>query len=57
MMSQMQSIAGHGMQAGTAERGPISIVTLGLSLSFFFVVSYVICILGYLLAPGFPCPA
>jgi hypothetical protein len=29
-------------------------VTLGLSLSLFFVISYVICILGYLSLPGFP---
>jgi hypothetical protein len=29
-------------------------VTLGLSLSMFFVISYLICIAGYLLLPGFP---
>ncbi len=32
----------------------ISIMTLGLALSTFFVVSYTICILGYLLMPGLP---
>ena len=32
----------------------IPIVTFGLALSGFFVVSYVICILGYLLVPGLP---
>jgi len=29
-------------------------MTLGLSLSVFFLISYVICIAGYLLLPGFP---
>lgn len=41
----------------TTERrafGPIPIVTLGLSLSAFLALSYVICILGYLLFPGLP---
>jgi len=32
----------------------IPIITLGQALSTFFVVSYTICILGYLLFPGFP---
>ena len=41
-----------GVQSG--QPGAISIVTLGLSLSLFFVISFVICIAGYLLAPGFP---
>ena len=27
---------------------------LGLGLSLFFVISYLICIVGYLLLPGFP---
>jgi hypothetical protein len=55
-MSQMQSMAGAGtgVQSGTGQPGAISIVTLGLSLSLFFVISYVICIVGYLLLPGFP---
>ena len=37
---------------GTARRIPI--VVLGLSLSGFFVISYVICVLGYLLFPNLP---
>jgi hypothetical protein len=32
----------------------LNVVRLGLSLSTFFVISYVICIVGYLLLPGFP---
>jgi hypothetical protein len=32
----------------------IPIITLGRALSAFFIVSYTICILGYLLFPGFP---
>ena len=32
----------------------IPIVTFGLALSGFFAVSYIICILGYLLVPGLP---
>ena len=32
----------------------IPIVTFGLALSGFFAVSYIICILGYLLLPGLP---
>ena len=55
-MSQMQSIAGAGpgSKSDVGHAGPIPIVALGLSLSLFFVISYVICIAGYLLVPGFP---
>ena len=55
-MSQMQSMAGSrpGAQSGVGQAGVMPIVTLGLSLSLFFVISYVICIAGYLLLPGFP---
>jgi hypothetical protein len=55
-MSQMQSVAGTrpGAQSGVGRVGAIPIVTLGLSLSLFFVISYLICIAGYLLLPGFP---
>jgi hypothetical protein len=55
-MSQMQSMAGSppGVRSGAGQAGAIPIVTLGLSLSLFFVISYVICIAGYLLLPGFP---
>ena len=53
-MTQMQSMAGTRPRAQSGETAPIPIVTLGLSLSLFFVISYVICIAGYLLAPGLP---
>jgi 2TM family of unknown function (DUF5676) len=33
---------------------PLSITVLGLSLSLFFAISFVICILGYLIFPGLP---
>ena len=52
-MSQTQSMAG-SRPADISQVGAIPIVTLGLSLSLLFVVSYVICIAGYLLLPGFP---
>ena len=32
----------------------VSIPTLGLSLSLFLALSYVLCILGYVLLPGLP---
>jgi len=52
----MQSMAGPrpGAQSDVSRVGAIPIVTLGLSLSLFFVISYVICIAGYLWVPGFP---
>jgi hypothetical protein len=55
-MSQMQSMAGSRpvSKSDVGQAGAIPIVTLGLSLSLFFVISYVICIAGYLLLPGFP---
>ena len=55
-MSQTQSMAGSrpGAPSDIGQAGAIPIVTLGLSLSLFFVISYVICIAGYLLFPGFP---
>jgi hypothetical protein len=55
-MSQMQSLSGArpGVRSDGGEGAAIRVVTLGLSLSLFFVISYVICIAGYLLLPGFP---
>ena len=41
-----------GRQA--TDNRPISIITLGQALSVFFILSYTICILGYLLSPGMP---
>lgn len=32
----------------------IPVFTLGLALSFFLAISYVLCITGYLLLPGLP---
>ena len=32
----------------------LSIVAVGFSLSLFFVISYVICLIGYLVFPGLP---
>jgi uncharacterized protein DUF5676 len=39
-----------------ASRGAqtISVIAFGMSLSLFFVISYVICIIGYLIFPGLP---
>ena len=44
------------MQAQDSKPAPraLSISVLGLSLSAFFAVSYVICIIGYLIAPDLP---
>ena len=53
-MNQMQSVSGSRPQSDAGEGTSVSIVTLGLSLSVFFAISYVICIIGYLVAPGFP---
>ena len=32
----------------------IPVLAFGLSLSLFFVISYIICIIGYLIFPGLP---
>jgi hypothetical protein len=55
-MSQTQSTSGPrlGVRSNSGQAASIRIVTLGLSLSVFFVISFVICIAGYLLLPGFP---
>jgi hypothetical protein len=39
-----------------ASRGvpTIPVLTLGISLSLFFAISYIICIIGYLIFPGLP---
>lgn len=34
--------------------GPLSIVVVGFSLSLFLAISYVICLIGYLVFPGLP---
>ena len=55
-MSQTQSMSAPQLvvRSNTGGAASIRIVTLGLSLSVFFVISYMICIAGYLLLPGFP---
>ena len=53
-MSQVQSVSGSRSRSDASDGTSISIVILGLSLSVFFAISYVICIVGYLVAPGFP---
>jgi hypothetical protein len=53
-MSQMQGAVAARAPAGVGEVSFLNITRLGLSLSTFFAISYVICILGYLLMPDFP---
>ena len=55
-MTQMQSVSGPRprVQSDGGQAGAIPIVALGLSLGLFFVISFVICIVGYLLLPGLP---
>ena len=53
-MSQMQSTFAARAPSGEGEMASLSIKRLGLSLSTFFAISYVICIMGYLLMPDFP---
>jgi len=53
-MSQVRSVSGPRPRSDAGAGTSISIVTLGLSLSVFFAISYVICIAGYLVFPGFP---
>jgi hypothetical protein len=37
-----------------ADNRPISIITFGQALSGFFIISYTVCVVGYLLFPGVP---
>jgi hypothetical protein len=53
-MSQAQSMSGSRLRSAAAAGTSISIVTLGLTLSVFFAITYLICIAGYLLVPGLP---
>ena len=53
-MTQVQSTFAARTPSGEGEMSSLSIKRLGLSLSTFFAISYVICILGYLLMPDFP---
>ena len=55
-MSQTPSLTGFlaAQRHSDPDVRTIPIVTFGLALSGFFAVSYIICILGYLLVPGLP---
>ena len=53
-MSQMQGTFAARAPSGEGEMSSLSIRRLGLSLSTFFAISYVICIMRYLLMPDFP---
>ena len=53
-MSHTQSTFAARAPSGVGEVSSLSIKRLGLSLSTFFTISYVICIMGYLLMPDFP---
>ena len=55
-MSQTQSMSGYqpSLRSDARPTASISTVILGLSLSVFFVISYLICIAGYLLFPAWP---
>jgi hypothetical protein len=55
-MSQTSRSTGSSAAQGhrQSDLRTIPIVAFGLGLSSFFVVSYLICILGYLLLPGLP---
>ena len=53
-MSQLQSTFAAPARTGEGQMSTVNVVRLGLSLGTFFVISYVICIAGYLLLPGFP---
>src|SRR6266700_7389586 len=54
-MTQTTTVGVESMRGHREIDNPaISIMTFGSALSTFFVVSYTICILGYLLTPGLP---
>ena len=53
-MTQIQNTLAARAPSGEGAMSSLSIRRLGLSLSTFFAISYVICILGYLLIPDFP---
>jgi hypothetical protein len=56
MTDRYANLAGssRASSAGIGTARSIPVVALGLSLSAFFVISYVLCILGYLLFPNLP---
>ena len=42
------------MSTSSRSAAYVPVVALGLSLSLFFVIFYVLCIIGYLVVPGLP---
>ena len=43
-----------GVTTRNAHSGPFSITVVGLSLSVFLVISYLLCLIGYLVFPELP---
>ncbi len=43
-----------GMSSPTQGAHAVSVYVLGMSLSLFLVMSYVLCVIGYLIFPGLP---
>jgi hypothetical protein len=56
MMSTVDTSGRSKVGVLLAPRGDrtIPVIAFGMSLSLFFVISYVICIIGYLIFPGLP---
>lgn len=54
MAQVVSDLAVEVYQRPDADSRPVSILLLGRALSAFFIVSYGVCILGYLLFPGAP---
>ena len=43
-----------GVSLAARVAGPVPVLALGSSLSAFLVISYLLCVVGYLLVPGLP---
>src|SRR5262249_45823929 len=56
IMAVAASAQGHVETMSTHAAHRIPVLALGTSLSAFLVISYVVCVLGYLLFPGLPVP-
>jgi 2TM family of unknown function (DUF5676) len=56
MLNATSSLSRREIAMSTSNRSAayVPVVALGLSLSLFFVIFYVICIIGYLVFPGVP---
>jgi hypothetical protein len=55
-MAATASVKRHVDVTPVHDAHPIPMLVLGMTLSAFFVISYLICIIGYLLFPGLPIP-